>query len=614
MKRTTLFFAAIVIFIFTAAIFTGAKGIFMAKDTPELRNGKMDLSEWDFDRQGVVALSGEWEFYWKRLISEDDIINGTLGRYDVLADVPEKWNDYVIDGGEIGGYGYATYRARVKLHHINELIYIKVNDFSSAYKLYVDDVLIGENGAVSDEQSYSMPEFDPAIYHYKTKRDYIDIVVQVSNFSHDKGGFWEPLYIGSGFHIAKLHQQSLISDFFLMGFMLSMALYHIVIASFIKRQKAFFYFAVFCSIMCARIMLTGERFALDVFGWIGWELAQKLEYLTFYAALPVFLKFMDTLFENVFSKRMNTIIYMISAAFVGLVVILPAGVYTRSVLLFQLLTLASGIYIGRKLYEAVKLRRTGSLEILIGFTLMLVLVTLEIVGTNGYEGYLGYKGMTFWGVMIFFFSMAFGVSKQFSLAFIETERLATENKRMLSKIRKLNRALKKRNTELSNKVSRDGLSGLYNHRYLHEKLHEKIAKAALGNTSFSIGMFDIDRFKDVNDNHGHQFGDKVIVEVARILAENTRGRDVVGRYGGEEFMIIFDGVDSVDCINISDRLREKVAKEIKEILGIEVTMSGGVVHLQQNEKPDEIIQRADRLLYRAKENGRNRIECEKGPV
>ncbi|AHM58153.1 diguanylate cyclase AdrA (plasmid) [Peptoclostridium acidaminophilum DSM 3953] len=416
---------------------------------------------------------------------------------------------------------------------------------------------------------------------------------------------------GSEHYIAKLHQNSIIAEFFLMGFMLSMALYHIVIASFIKRQRAFFYFAVFCIIMCVRIMITGERFVLDTFGWISWEMAQKLEYLTFYSALPIFLKFMDTLFENIFGKKMNETIYMITAVFIGLVLIFPAAVYTKSVFLYQLITLASGIYIVQKLYEAVKLRRTGSFEILIGFTLMLVLVTLEILGTNGYEGYTGYNGMTFWGVMIFFFSMAFGISKQFSLAFIQMERLATENKLMLGKIRKLNRALKKRNTELADKVSRDGLSGLYNHRHLHEKLHEKIEKAVLVNSSLSIGMFDIDRFKDVNDSYGHQFGDKVIVEVARILAENTRSRDIVGRYGGEEFMIIFDGVDSLDCTCISDRLREKVSQELKASLGISITISGGVVQLQQNEKADEIIQRADKLLYKAKENGRNRIECEK---
>ena len=122
----------------------------------------------------------------------------------------------------------------------------------------------------------------------------------------------------------------------------------------------------------------------------------------------------------------------------------------------------------------------------------------------------------------------------------------------------------------------------------------------------SISLFDIDDFKKVNDTRGHVFGDQVLVDIAAIIQDNTRDSDLAGRYGGEEFMVIFSGADLAIASSIAERIRMAVeaflfAEEAR------VTISGGVAQYCGQSLSD-FIQAADENLYRAKRDGKNRIE------
>jgi diguanylate cyclase (GGDEF)-like protein len=155
--------------------------------------------------------------------------------------------------------------------------------------------------------------------------------------------------------------------------------------------------------------------------------------------------------------------------------------------------------------------------------------------------------------------------------------------------------------DISNK---DGLTGLFNHRYLCQKLMEIYNTKT--DISYSVAMFDLDNFKKVNDTYGHKTGDLILQETARIMKENTRGSDTVGRYGGEEFLIIFYNTVLEDAYFVCEKIREKIEKEIEENTGIKITISGGVAEFSQ--ETEDIIKVADELMYKAKNSGKNRIE------
>ncbi len=150
-------------------------------------------------------------------------------------------------------------------------------------------------------------------------------------------------------------------------------------------------------------------------------------------------------------------------------------------------------------------------------------------------------------------------------------------------------------------VRTDALTGASNRRALDESLLSLHAMQQRYNHTFTIAIFDIDHFKRINDTHGHVRGDQILQRTAQMLDELARETDVVARYGGEEFVVVMPATGLEGASKFADRARAQVAKK----LGI--TISGGVAESKANEKPAELLHRADQALYEAKHNGRNRI-------
>ena len=154
-------------------------------------------------------------------------------------------------------------------------------------------------------------------------------------------------------------------------------------------------------------------------------------------------------------------------------------------------------------------------------------------------------------------------------------------------------------------ASTDHLTGLPNRRPVMAKLEKELAEGG----SVVVALADLDRFKDFNDTHGHHCGDEVLMSVARRLAEGVRGRDMVARWGGEEFLIVLSGAEQHEAVRVLDRLRFGVEQRVTHCAGHghSVTITLGVAQCDSVEDLDDALRRADVALYAAKEAGRNRV-------
>ncbi|WP_186430715.1 diguanylate cyclase [Clostridium sp. BSD9I1] len=168
--------------------------------------------------------------------------------------------------------------------------------------------------------------------------------------------------------------------------------------------------------------------------------------------------------------------------------------------------------------------------------------------------------------------------------------------------------------ELQRLVNQDGLTGVYNHRFFHDVLREKVMSYEKENKPISMIFIDIDYFKHYNDLYGHQKGDAVLKSIGSILKNSAREDDIVARYGGEEFSIILPNTSEKDAISIAENIRYKIEKTYFE--GEEnqpngkITVSMGVSIYPDKAKSDvELIKSADDALYRAKFFNKNRVEC-----
>jgi two-component system, cell cycle response regulator len=156
----------------------------------------------------------------------------------------------------------------------------------------------------------------------------------------------------------------------------------------------------------------------------------------------------------------------------------------------------------------------------------------------------------------------------------------------------------------------DGLTQIYNARYLYEALEREIIRGRRHERDLAIIMFDIDHFKRINDVHGHLAGDFVLKELARLVQQRIRRDEVFARYGGEEFAIILPETGLDGAASLAETLRQKVEEHVFQFQAdtIRVTISIGAAVLSEADKTaNELIKRADELLYQAKNSGRNRV-------
>lgn len=182
------------------------------------------------------------------------------------------------------------------------------------------------------------------------------------------------------------------------------------------------------------------------------------------------------------------------------------------------------------------------------------------------------------------------------------------------RLKRLHDALLEKTERLSKLADKDGLTGLYNHRYFQDKLTEEFVRAKRYELPLSNILMDIDYFKKINDTYGHAVGDVVLKGIGSMLKGSTRKDiDTPARYGGEEFAIILPHTELSKALKVAERLRKAVAEHPFKVPSgqISITVSFGVAAIPHPEINDKqtLIKASDEALYRAKEKGRNKVEA-----
>ena len=189
------------------------------------------------------------------------------------------------------------------------------------------------------------------------------------------------------------------------------------------------------------------------------------------------------------------------------------------------------------------------------------------------------------------------------------KRAEEDQRQIIAELREVEEALRSQSI-------RDPLTGLFNRRYMEESLQREISKARRKAAPLALFMLDIDHFKPVNDTYGHATGDWVLRKLGELIRHNIREEDIACRYGGEEFVLIFPGISTEDARRRAEELRQRVGQQLVVVsmgqpVG-RVTISIGVAMHEPGMDRETLLQEADRALYRAKNEGRNRVVMQPG--
>lgn len=198
-------------------------------------------------------------------------------------------------------------------------------------------------------------------------------------------------------------------------------------------------------------------------------------------------------------------------------------------------------------------------------------------------------------------------------------RASLKKRYLYTSLERANRQLRDANEKLLKLTVTDDRTNLHNDRYLKRRLAEEFKRARRYGSPLTLMLVDLDHFKQVNDKYGHECGDQVLAEFARVLVENAREIDIVGRYGGEEFLMILPNTDAIRAAVVAERVRKATEEHVyryKEFL-VRLTVSVGLASVPANaalRTEADLLRAADEALYRAKRTTRNKVILDRDSI
>lgn len=342
-----------------------------SQQTPIAEKGVIDLTNWDFGELGTVALDGEWEFYWNQLLDYDDFHgdeeNLSLSGY---FNVPSTWNRYTVDNEKLPEKGFATYRLRVKTNDIDRIKGIKILTMSTSYRLMVDNEIIAESGRVGDSPEKTMPEYKPQTVVFNNDSEEFEIIVQISNYTYSRGGFWHSIHLGYDQQVIGLREQSIRRETLILGAMIGMILYHLAIYWLHRRERSILYFVILLCVMIVRILCTGEYTINNLSYNLSLEWIVRLEYLSMFWGVAMLSVFVQELYSKEFSRMISKAFILITGVLSIVIIVSPVSFFTKYLILYEAMFGIIFCYIFTVLFHAALNKKEGAVLFLFAWIIL----------------------------------------------------------------------------------------------------------------------------------------------------------------------------------------------------------------------------------------------------
>lgn len=402
---------------------------------PSAQNGVIDLTQWDFKKDGEARLDGTWNFYWKKLLSQQQIKGSDRIIKSATIDLPSVWNNKVLDGKQLHCDGFATLSLIVKLKNIEQaelgVLFLGIN---SVYKLWINGKLIAENGDPVREDTAETFRFH---YHrligFKADNNTLHFVLQVSNHTNTQGGVVASILLGDYEQMIQNKTEIEYFGLFVNGSFLGLGLFFFLL--FIQRRSDFFYFLMTAFCFLWTVNLSCRWFREIYFDF--WFFFNQIEAVSFYFTIPCLILFLSSFFPKERILLLDLISLGLATVFSGLAIFASPktlnsqfDIYLGLILIFMVYGL---VIVGKAFYH----KREDSRIILTG---ILILVVVSLLDIFVYYSLKGTEFLSTYALALFAFTVSISVSKRFSRAYANINDLSEtlkEKNKSLFKLDKL---------------------------------------------------------------------------------------------------------------------------------------------------------------------------------
>ncbi|TGM99593.1 PP2C family protein-serine/threonine phosphatase [Leptospira dzoumogneensis] len=389
-----------------------------------IQEGVLQISSQDLaEHSELIPLNGNWQFLYGEFISPE---KSSTANWDMLT-VPHSWQDTKKGDKVLPREGAASFRLSIVFPEddLKKEIGLLMPDFASAYKLYYNGRLVYSSGTPSLDPSSEIPKIKSVYLPLRVEKTNTEILVQGSNWINNFGGFWQVPKLGT---LEAIYREKLITqsrESFLFGGLLLIGLYHTGLFLFRRKEKSAFYFALFTFLLTLRVALIGNRLVLEIFPDFPWESVFRLEFFSFYTAVPIFLMFHRSLFPEDTFSWVPAAAWVLAIAY-DITLLFPIGFFTKIVGPFQIVTGIGLLYVLFTVCLGVWKKREDSLLFLAGFFAFGITVGIDLLWDK-----LNLRGINLspYGLLIFTLSQSLVLSRRIARAFRKSE-ILSENLRI----------------------------------------------------------------------------------------------------------------------------------------------------------------------------------------
>jgi len=387
--------------------------------------GILQLSNWDFNKNGYTSLSGQWKFYWNQLLSPKDFTKNPYTHSYI--NMPLAWNKY---NKNYNANGYATYSLSIKLNskYDNTLLGMSVPSMLSSYKLWVNGNLFSSNGIVGTSSSTELPKSAPITNYFISKNGEVNLLLQVSNHNFRDGGTKDEIYLGTVEQIMNKKEASIAINFFCFGVLFIIGLYHIWLYIFRSYDFSKFYFGVLSILLSLRPLIVGDKYFLSIYNKLSYSLTLKIEYITFYATIYFIISYVCVVFKKTSSNTINKILKLFCLFFIIITIFISSQLASKILILFQIFTLLIVMY---TTFIILKTYRSKNIKFLFITICCLITNAISVMSLLHYIGLNNINDYSLLGSSIFILLNAFVLAMKESKTCIKVKDLSEEREQYL---------------------------------------------------------------------------------------------------------------------------------------------------------------------------------------
>lgn len=409
-----------ILFIVSTGVLLLATACKQQPDTlpPQAQKGTLNLQNWTISKTDLLPLEGEWAFYWKQLLSPDKIEGAAMTSY---VSVPDNWQNYLVGDEALPSEGYATFSLQLQNLDPQQMYAFYLDGQSTAFNLWLDGDLLAQSGKVGTSQSEMQPRKRPQVAFFQPHGKNVDLVMQISNYYHEKAGFRHVFLLGQPTAVLAYQKQQLFFAMMLISVSVVMGLYHFFLFAFQWQNRALMYFALLSWLTAVRVAVTKQKLILDVFPNLSWATLLRLEYLTFFLLLPIFILFLQSLYPRDIPKWLIRIVWGLGLGF-SLLLLWPDTLYLSGLTTpYQAIILVELIYFAYLLTQILYKQREGAKLIALACAIGTTTIIIDILY---YRGIVPIGEVSPLGLLGFMFVQAVMLSHRFSRAFHKVEDLS----------------------------------------------------------------------------------------------------------------------------------------------------------------------------------------------